>query len=248
MRLRWRLVGLVFPAVFAAGSSLAIAEPLIGTVVLKNYKGAQGTRVQASAEELHFGHEVYSQETVTTPADGATVMRFHDQTQLQIGANSTVVLDNFVYDTNADTANASIKFTKGIFRYIAGQAKSEENVKLSTPTTTLTIRGTKFIVQVADDGSTIVSVVDGIVDIQPCGPGKPTRALGGTSYHVSPTCEVSQTAIVPVDTATLTDYDPSEDQGGLAGPGSAGNSPRGPPSGGGGGGFGGGGGRGNQGG
>ncbi|HEY2890779.1 MAG TPA: FecR family protein [Dongiaceae bacterium] len=243
MRLRWRLVGLVFPAVFAAGSSLAVAEPLIGTVVLKNYKGAQGTRVQASAEELHFGHEVYSQETITTPADGATVMRFHDQTQLQIGASSTVVLDNFVYDTNADTANASIKFTKGIFRYIAGQAKSEENVKLSTPTTTLTIRGTKFIVQVADDGSTVVSVVDGIVDVQPCGPGKPVRATNGTSYHVSPTCEVSQSAVVPIDAATLTDYDPTEDAGGLTGPGSAGNSPGGPPSGGGGG-FGGGGGRG----
>jgi len=244
MRLRWRLVGLVFPAVFAAGSSLAVAEPLIGTVVLKNYKGAQGTRAQASAEELHFGHEVYSQETITTPADGATVMRFHDQTQLQIGANSTVVLDNFVYDTNADTANASIKFTKGIFRYIAGQAKSEENVKLSTPTTTLTIRGTKFIVQVADDGSTIVSVLDGVVDIQPCGPGKPTRATSGTSYHVSPTCEVSQTAVVPIDAATLTDYDPTANTGGANVSGGDGTS--GPPSsgGGGGGGFGGGGGRG----
>jgi trimeric autotransporter adhesin len=243
MRLRWRLVGLVFPAVFAVGSGLAIAEPLIGTVVLKTYKGAQGTRVQASAEELHFGHEVYSQETISTPADGATVMRFHDETQLQIGANSTVVLDNFVYDTSADTANASIKFTKGIFRYIAGQAKSEENVKLSTPTTTLTIRGTKFIVQVADDGSTIVSVIDGVVDIQPCGPAKPTRATSGKSYRVSPTCEVSQTAVIPVDTATLTDYDPGEDTGGLSGPGSSDGGPPGPPHGGNGGGFGGGGGR-----
>src|SRR4029077_20480119 len=132
MRSRWRFVGLVFPVVLAAGTSAAFAEPLIGTVVLKDYKGAQGTRVQASAEALHFGHEVYSQETITTPADGATVMRFHDQTQLQIGANSPVILDSFVYDPNSDSADASIKFTKGVFRYIAGQAKSEENVKLST--------------------------------------------------------------------------------------------------------------------
>ena len=243
MRLRWRLVGLAIPAAFAVGSSLAIAEPLIGTVVLKDYKGAQGTRVQASTEELHFGHEVYSQETISTPADGATVMRFHDQTQLQIGANSTVVLDNFVYDTNADTANASIKFTKGIFRYIAGQAKSEENVKLSTPTTTLTIRGTKFIVQVADDGSTVISVIEGIVDIQPCGPAKPTRATSGKTYHVSPSCEVTLVALVPVDVATITDYDPGEDTGGLTGTGSPGSGPSSPGgSGGGGGGFGGGGG------
>lgn len=247
MRLNWRFVGLVFPVVLMAGTSAAIDEPLIGTVVLKDYKGAQGTRVQASAEELPFGHEVYSQETITTPANGATVMRFHDQTQLQIGANSTVVLDKFVYDPNSGSADASIKFTKGVFRYIAGQAKSEESIKLSTPTTTLTIRGTKFIVQVLDDGATTVAVVEGQVDIQPCGPAKPTRAAGGQAYHVTVSCDVSQTAVVPVDAIVVSDYSSTDEGGGLSGPGSAGNAPSGGSSsggssgGGGGGGFGGGG-------
>ncbi len=238
MRLTWGVAGLLVPIALALGTGPAVAEPLIGTVIQKSFNGAQGTRVQATAEDLHFGHEVYTQETITTPANGSTVMRFHDQTQLQIGANSAVVLDKFVYDPNVDSADASIKFTKGIFRYIAGQAKSEENVKLTTPTTTLTIRGTKFIVQVADDGSTIVSVVEGIVDIQPCGPAKPTRATGGKTYHVSPTCDVSQIAFAPTDSAVDADYDPGEDTGGLTGPGSPGS---GPPAGGGGGGGGGGG-------
>ncbi len=251
MRSSWRIFGLVLPVALAAGTGLALAEPQIGTVVLKDYKGAQGTRVQASAEELHFGHEVYTQETVSTPADGATVMRFHDQTQLQIGANSTVVLDNFVYDTNADTSNASIKFTKGVFRYIAGQAKSEENVKLSTPTTTLTIRGTKFIVQVANDGATTVSVLEGIVDIQPCGPAKPTRAADGKSYLVSAACDVTQVAFTTTDPAIAADYDPSQAGAGgnvTGGPGTGGPPSGGSSSSGGGGGFGGGGGRGNGGG
>ncbi len=238
MRSSRSLFGLVFPTALVLGGSLAVAEPQIGTVVLKDYKGAQGIRVQASAEELHFGHEVYTQETVSTPADGATVMRFHDQTQLQIGANSTVVLDNFVYDTNADTSNASIKFTKGVFRYIAGQAKSEENVKLSTPTTTLTIRGTKFIVQVADDGATTVAVVEGIVDIQPCGPAKPTRATDGKAYRVSTSCDVTQVAFAPTDSAVIADYDPSGSTGGGNTAGNPGNG--GPPASGGGGGGGGG--------
>ena len=243
MRSSWCLFGLIFPTVLAVGTSLAVAEPQIGTVVLKDYKGAQGTRTQATAEELHFGHEVYTQETVSTPADGATVMRFHDQTQLQIGANSTVVLDNFVYDTNADTSNASIKFTKGVFRYIAGQAKSEENVKLSTPTTTLTLRGTKFIVQVADDGATTVAVVEGIVDIQPCGPAKPTRATDGKAYRVSASCDVTAVAFAPTDAAIIADYDPSQAGSGGNTPGNPGSSSSGgSSSGGGGGGFGGGGG------
>lgn len=247
MRSSWRIFGLVLPVALAAGTGFAAAEPQIGTVVLRDYKGAQGTRVQASAEELHFGHEVYTQETISTPADGATVMRFHDQTQLQIGANSTVVLDNFVYDTNADTSSASIKFTKGVFRYIAGQAKSEENVKLSTPTTTLTIRGTKFIVEVGDDGATVVSVVEGIVDIQPCGPAKPTRATDGKSYRVSPSCDITQAAFAPADPAVTGDYDAS--QAGVGGNAPGGSGPGGSSGsgggGGGGGGFGGGGGRGN---
>src|SRR5258706_7101279 len=102
---RIAVAGLVISVACAIGSGASMAEPLIGSVVLKDFKGATGTRVEASAEPLYFGHEVYSQETVSTPANGATVMRFHDQTQLQIGANSTVVLDRFVYDPNDHSAD-----------------------------------------------------------------------------------------------------------------------------------------------
>ena len=246
MRRAWLAAGLVIPVALAIGSACAFAEPQIGTVVLKSFKGAVGTRVAASPSPLYFGHEVFAQETISTPANGATVMRFHDQTQLQIGANSTVVLDRFVYDPNVDSADASIKFTKGVFRYIAGQSKTEDNIKLSTPTTTLTIRGTKFLVYVADDGGTTVSVLDGAVDVQPCGPGKPVRAANGQTYHVSPACEVSQAAVVPTDPAIVSDYSSTEDVGGstVSGSNSTGPTGGGPPAGGGGGGggFGGGGG------
>ncbi len=238
MRRIWRAAGLVLPIALAIGSACAFAEPLIGTVVQKSFKGAVGTRAAAPTEPLYFGHEVFAQETVTTPANGATVMRFHDQTQLQIGANSTVVLDRFVYDPNVDSAVGSIKFAKGVFRYIGGQAKSEDNIKLSTPTTTLTIRGTKFIVYVGDDGATTVSVIEGAVDLQPCGPAKPTRANEGKIYHVSAACDVTQVAFAPTDPAVVSDYSTMEDNGGLTGIGSngTGTTGGGPPSGGGGGG------------
>jgi hypothetical protein len=173
-------------------------------------------------------------------------MRFHDQTQLQIGANSTVVLDKFVYDPNAESADASIKFTKGVFRYIAGQAKTEENVRLSTPTTTLTIRGTKFIVQVDADGGTSVSVLEGKVDVQPCGPAKPAHAESGQTYHVSPACDVTLVAVSVVSSQSViqSDYNTTEDTGGSFATGSdnSGAPTGGSSSSGGGGGFGGGGG------
>jgi hypothetical protein len=238
MRQFLRIASLAIPAILAVAGAYAANEQLIGTVVLKDFKGAVGARTSGGSEPLYFGNEVYAQETITTPADGATVMRFHDQTQLQIGANSSVVLDRFVYDPNANSADASIKFAKGVFRYIAGEAKTEENIKLSTPTTTLTIRGTKFVVAVADDGSTTVSVVEGVVDIQPCGPAKPTRATEGKAYHVSTSCDVTLVAFAPTDSAVVTDYSPTQTAGGLTG---TGNSGPGAPGGGSGGGGGGGG-------
>jgi len=211
MRQYRTMAGFAVSVAVALGSAGAFAEPLIGTVVQKTFKGAVGTRVAATSEPLYFGDEVFAQETVTTPANGATVMRFHDQTQLQMGANSTVVLDRFVYDPNVDSADASIKFTKGVFRYIGGQAKTEDNINLSTPTTTLTIRGTTFTVFVADDGATTVSVVEGQVDVQPCGLAKPAHATEGQTYHVSSDCELRHGGFAATDRAIVDDYSVTEE-------------------------------------
>jgi hypothetical protein len=54
------------------------------------------------------------------------------------------------------TGNAAIKFGTGVFRFITGDIKNKDTVKLTTPTTSLTIRGTKFILAVTADGTTSV--------------------------------------------------------------------------------------------
>ena len=143
MRSGWRILGLGVAAAALLAGLPALADPEIGNVIQKQFTGATGTRTASTSfEDLVFTHEVYGGEKVATPAQGSTVMRFRDQTQLQIGANSTVILDRFVYDPGSNSANGSIKFAKGIFRYIGGQAKDEQSIQLSTPTTTLTIRST----------------------------------------------------------------------------------------------------------
>jgi hypothetical protein len=211
MRYLLCVISLVGPIALAIGVPALRAEPRIGTVVQKNFNGAHGARVVAAAEAepLYYGNDVFAEEKVVTPAGGSTVMRFSDQTQLQIGANSTVVLDRFVYDADSQSADASMKFTKGIFRYVAGQAKNEQDIKLSTPTTTLTIRGTKFIIFVATDGGTTVEVIDGQVDLKPCGGGNTARAQAGQIYEVAAACTGAVQVgygIFPADPAIEGDY------------------------------------------
>jgi len=198
---------------FALGGALGLAicatqasaaDNRIGGVSQKDYKGATGASSGGAASALYFANDVYSGETVTTPDAGSTELTFHDTTKLSVGANSTVVLDNFVYNPDSGTGDASINFTKGIFRFVTGDIKNKDNVKLTTPTTSLTIRGTDFKVVVNQDGTTI-QVISGAVEIKPCGGTAETRLVTpGEAAIVRPNCGVSSVTIssVPTDPAT----------------------------------------------
>src|SRR5579872_2275402 len=146
----------ILPAL-AAFSTAALADPQIGNVVQREFTGAVGTRVASqSVEELTYTHDVFAGERVNTSDGASTVLRFSDQTQLQVGADSSLVLDSFVYDPGGNAVSGSIKVAKGAFRYISGWASNDRGVQIATPTATLLIRGTKFVLYVASDGSTTV--------------------------------------------------------------------------------------------
>ncbi|HXU58237.1 MAG TPA: FecR family protein [Verrucomicrobiae bacterium] len=192
-------------------SSAAMADSQIGNVVQPDYSGATGTRAVSSAalEELHFNRDVFGGETVKTPADGSTVIKFQDQTQIQVGHGSTIVLDSFVYDPQTATSTGSIAFTKGVFRFISGTA-NDKAVGLRTPTTTMAIRGTRVLINVGDDGSSDVGVIDGSVEVSPCGGGSPVTLTQGQAVRVSAACNGAEhmpLAEVPVDATVASDFD-----------------------------------------
>jgi hypothetical protein len=188
----------------ALATSAAQADSKIGGVNQKEYKGATGAPTGGAASPLYFANDVFSGETVSTPDAGSTKLVFQDSTELNVGASSTVVLDHFVYDPGSHTGDASINFTKGIFRFVTGDIQNKSNVKLTTPTTSLTIRGTDFKVIVTDAG-TIVAVKTGAVEIKPCGGTAETRLVTpGEAALVTPSCSVSSVTLsnVPTDPAT----------------------------------------------
>ena len=192
-------------------SSGALADTRIGAVVQPEFTGATGTRTITSAvlEELHFNRDVFTGETVKTPQAGSTVIKFQDSTQIQVGHNSTVVLDKFVYDPQSAVVNASIAFSTGVFRFISGTA-NDRGVVLTTPTTTLGIRGTRILINVGADGSSDVGVIDGSVDVTPCGGHDTITLTHGQAVRVSAACNGADhisLAEIPVDPAVAGDFD-----------------------------------------
>ena len=65
-----------------------------------------------------------------TTASGQVQMLFLDESALTIGPNSEIVLDEFIYDPNAETGSLILNATKGVFRVVGGKISKKNAVTL----------------------------------------------------------------------------------------------------------------------
>lgn len=138
------------------------AEDGIGGVEdIVNY--AWSTVAPDPKEEIELEDDVYMNEVVETGDESALVVKFSDGSKLTLGENAKIVIDKYVYDPAASSGEQAITLAKGAFRFISG-AVPKANVKISTPTVTIGIRGTELIFDVADDGETEMSTIAGEAD------------------------------------------------------------------------------------
>jgi len=191
---------------FATMLTSSASADVIGHVILQDYRGATATPDGTeSIKEIHYQDQVSALDTVQTGDGGATQMQFLDETRFDVGPNAMVKLDDFVYDPNSTEGAGKISMAVGAFRYVGGRMKSDENVKLITPTATMTIRGTELVIFVGIDGTTEVNVVSGAVDVAPCNKPDAVPATAGQRVIVPVSCAASVTLArpVPSDLAAL---------------------------------------------
>jgi hypothetical protein len=80
--------------------------------------------------------------TLTRPsAPGVAGLRFHDQSNLDVGPNSSVRLNKFVCDPNRGAGRAVLDAAKGSFRFSTGAQGGNRNYQVKTPYGTVGIRG-----------------------------------------------------------------------------------------------------------
>ena len=147
--MRWLL--LVF-FLFSATNSVAS----IGDV--REQKG-EGTIERQTGDKLEStqGTAIESLDTVRTKI-GRISIEFVDETRVDITENSKLVIDEFIYDPNSKTGAVSLKAGFGTVRYASGQIakNSRQNVKISTPTAVVGVRGTDFSLTVDETGSSTI--------------------------------------------------------------------------------------------
>lgn len=148
-------------------TALAMAGPVIAaerigqTAVSRNVV----EQVTASPSAIQVGDDVFADEAVRTGGDSAAKFVFSDETNLALGATSTVKLDRFVYKGETSYLKAAVNFTAGAFRFTTGGSEKGA-YQLKTNTATIGVRGTVFDVKV-EGGESTITLVEGAIDVCP---------------------------------------------------------------------------------
>jgi hypothetical protein len=110
--------------------------------------------------EGNKGVSVQSMDTAVT-ANGRMRIDFVDETRVDLTEHSRLLIDEFVYDPANDVGSLSIKASLGGVRYASGQIakRYRQNVKIKTPSATIGVRGTDFIMVVDEAGGTMVTLL-----------------------------------------------------------------------------------------
>ncbi len=158
-----RLVSAFALAIGLVSASAHAAEEIGEAATARNeVTGTLGDLVRT----IGAGDPVSGSEVVRTGTNSATLLKFLDDSNLSIGASSTVVLDRFVYDPSGSADSAVINLTKGAMRFVTGRS-DPARFQIKTQVATLGIRGTDFVAICDGSERCAVVVSNGIVRVCP---------------------------------------------------------------------------------
>jgi len=136
-RFAWLAPLLLAPLPALAAEQAGVSAAVRGQVALTRPPIAQGRQVVG-------GEPILMQDSIRSGAASGAQLLLLDQTVFTIGAESEVVVDEFVYDPQTSAGRMSARVAQGVFRFVSGKIAKEhpQDVSVKLPTGTLGIRGT----------------------------------------------------------------------------------------------------------
>lgn len=121
-------------------NSRAMAAGLVGTVTQVQNQAQVGSRTAV------VGTPVYMNNQLRTGANARLKITFSDGSDLTLGENARVVVDQFVYNPSKSKGAVVLSAAQGAFRFAGGKIEGmqEKKVVVNTPSAALAVRGTHF--------------------------------------------------------------------------------------------------------
>jgi hypothetical protein len=99
---------------------------------------------------LKIKDDIYLNDVVQTAANSALGITFIDATTFNLKASTKITIDNFVYEDGGKSNAAIFDVARGTAAFVAASVAKTGDMKITTPTATLGIRGTTGLVEVPE--------------------------------------------------------------------------------------------------
>jgi len=169
------------PALAAALALAAFpaAAERVGNVGAVNVS-AHGTPPGAIKRPLSVGLGVEKRERIETAGEGSAQIVFNDSSTMTVGRNSSVVIDDFVY--NGSSGSQGVTIAKGALRFVGGGVSHGAGATLKTPTASIGVRGGSVLVRIGGECEALVVHQNGVADI--VGPRGDSQTLNRPGFGV----------------------------------------------------------------
>jgi hypothetical protein len=133
---------------FSGNVSPVYASPTIATV--QKVSGMAAIVRQGQTISATIGLEIWENDTLRTGPDGSIGVIFNDDTLLSLGPGSALVIDKFVFAPREGKFSIVLRMIRGTAAYLSGLISklAPDSAHFETPTASIGIRGTKFVVKV----------------------------------------------------------------------------------------------------
>lgn len=142
MRKTWVAVALLTLAAPAFAADVGLVKVSKGSV-----------QIQRGSEKLPatVGAAIEPNDVIVTGADGSAGVTFIDNSLVSVGPNSVFAIDKYSFDTTTHQGEFQGNLRQGRLAAISGKMvkQSPESMKIRTPSAIMGVRGTEFVVEVA---------------------------------------------------------------------------------------------------
>jgi hypothetical protein len=99
---------------------------------------------------LKLKDDIHLNDVLRTSAASTLGITFNDATTFNLTANARITIDNYIYEDGGKQNTALFDITKGTVAFVAAAVAKTGDMKITTPTATLGIRGTTGLVEVPE--------------------------------------------------------------------------------------------------
>src|SRR5277367_5633757 len=161
MRSSRRFIVALTSALFAAAQASAQQDGTATAVNQLSESTPPGGATAPLMGGVHIGHK---ERVHTTPA-GTVQLLFTDKSSMSIAPNTDIVIDEYVYDPNANNGHMLVSLTKGALRFVGGQLSHQGEATITTSAANIGIRGGTVTVAITPNGTRVINHY-GVITIQ----------------------------------------------------------------------------------